>query len=97
MNIDLFGGKPLHTIGKSETALGTAKGAQGGAHTGISYGPFSQTQVVVGLGKMDGDPVTGRYLVGSRQIRFDLSSIIVLKQLRIRPVKIGPVQNITGY
>ena len=51
----------------------------------------------MGFGKVDGNAVGGANIDGFRQIVFDLSAVVVLEQLRVGPVEIGPVEQIPGH
>ena len=51
----------------------------------------------MGFRKMDHDPFTLRDFDSSRKIAFNLAAVIILKELRVSPVKISLVQNLSGY
>ena len=96
VDIDFFRGQPFHPIGKSEAPLAGEQGAQGDPHAGVNRGGCGQSRVVVGFGKMDGRAVRLRYLHGTGQVMFDLTTVIILKQLAVSPVEISPVEQVAG-
>ncbi len=51
----------------------------------------------MGFGKMDRDAVTYRNINCLGQIIFYLTAVVVLKEFRIGPVKIGLVKDLPGY
>ena len=86
MDINFFGGKPLDAIGKTKRAMVRTHSAKRGSHTGVGFRLLCQSGIIVGFGKMHAYPVFARNVDGLGQVMFDLSAVVVLKQLGIRPV-----------
>ena len=81
VNVDLLGGIPLDAVGEAECPLLTRKRAQGRAHAGIDFRAGCQTRIVMGFRKIDRDTVAVRDVDGLGQVVFNLSTLIILKQL----------------
>ena len=89
VDVDLLLAKPLDAVGDAPGALPREKRRQLDAKSCIDRPALRESVVVVRLGKVD----KRTELLGApdriRKIRLELSAIISLEDLRIRPVEIG--------
>ncbi len=94
---DLLAGEPFHAVGEGKAPVLGKECAERRPHRGPDRRPGRQAVVVMGFGEMDQKAVALMDVPGPGQIVLDLTAVVILKELGIGPVEVGPVQKIPGH